>query len=88
MIVDLTHSSDKVVEDVLEIATKPFIISHTGLQGFCNTSRTISDELALKVANKGGVLGIGYWYALEDVPLLYDSMPMRAIEMVLMGVRK
>lgn len=61
MIVDLAHASPQMVRDVLAIdGTRP-IISHTGIHGNCATKRNLPDDLVRAVADKGGVIGIGYW---------------------------
>jgi microsomal dipeptidase-like Zn-dependent dipeptidase len=59
--VDVAHSSPAVVEDVLAIAMRPIVISHTGIKGVCNSPRNIEDALMKRVADAGGVVGIGYW---------------------------
>ncbi|NNJ71610.1 MAG: dipeptidase [Enterobacterales bacterium] len=61
IIVDVSHSSEAVVRDVLEIATRPLVVSHTGVYGHCPKQRNISDELMLRIAEKGGLIAIGYW---------------------------
>jgi len=48
IIIDVSHSSEQVVEDVLNISDKPLVISHTGFKGHCNTDRNISDSLMKK----------------------------------------
>jgi membrane dipeptidase len=61
MIVDLAHASAKTIEDVLAIATRPVIVSHTGVKGTCDNARNLSDDQVRAIASKGGVIGIGYW---------------------------
>lgn len=61
IIIDLAHSSPKVVDDTLELVTRPVVVSHTGVKGACDTARNISDERMKRIAAKGGVIGIGYW---------------------------
>ncbi|PKQ06996.1 MAG: peptidase M19 [Alphaproteobacteria bacterium HGW-Alphaproteobacteria-11] len=61
IIVDVAHSSHAVVEDVLEIATRPVVISHTGIKGACDSPRNIDDALMKRVAEAGGLIGMGYW---------------------------
>ena len=61
VIVDVAHSSAAVVEDVLAIATRPFIVSHTGVKGACDSARNLEDALMQRIAAKGGLIGIGYW---------------------------
>jgi len=61
MIVDLAHASPKTIDDVLAIATRPVVVSHTGVKGTCNNNRNLSDDQIRSVAAKGGLIGIGYW---------------------------
>jgi microsomal dipeptidase-like Zn-dependent dipeptidase len=61
MIVDLAHSSPKTINDVLAIAKRPVLVSHTGVRGTCNNQRNLSDAQLRNIAAKGGLIGIGYW---------------------------
>jgi len=61
LIIDLAHASPQTVEDVLAIATRPVVVSHTGVKGTCNNNRNLSDDQIRAVAAKGGLIGIGYW---------------------------
>ena len=63
MIIDVAHSSEAMVRDVLEFSSRPVIVSHTGLKGICDTPRNISDSLMKEIAREGGLIGIGYWDA-------------------------
>jgi len=61
ILVDLAHSSPRTMDDVLAMATRPVIVSHTGVKGTCNNTRNLSDDQLRGVARTGGVIGIGYW---------------------------
>ena len=61
MLIDLSHASSKLIEDVLEISTQPILVSHTGVKGTCNRSRNLTDNQILSVAKTGGLIGIGFW---------------------------
>jgi membrane dipeptidase len=61
MLIDLAHASPVTLRDVTAIATKPVIVSHTGVKGTCNNTRNLSDDELRAVARTGGVVGIGYW---------------------------
>jgi len=61
MLIDLAHSSPATLRDVTAIATRPVVISHTGVKGTCNNNRNLSDDELRAVARTGGVIGIGYW---------------------------
>jgi membrane dipeptidase len=58
MTIDLSHASPQLIEDVCAIATRPLVVSHTGVCGTCNTSRNLSDRSIQLVANSGGLIGI------------------------------
>ncbi|MDY7232943.1 dipeptidase [Hyalangium rubrum] len=61
MTIDLAHASRKTIQDVLAIATRPVVVSHTGVKGTCDNNRNLSDEQLRAIARNGGVIGIGYW---------------------------
>ena len=58
MILDLAHTSPAVVDEVLKMADRPVIASHTGVRGTCDNERNLSDEHVKGIARTGGVMGI------------------------------
>jgi membrane dipeptidase len=60
ILVDLAHASPKTIEDVTAMASRPVIVSHTGVRGTCD-NRNLSDKQLRKIAATGGVIGIGFW---------------------------
>ncbi|MEO8448798.1 MAG: dipeptidase [Gemmatimonadota bacterium] len=61
IIIDLAHASPATVDDVLSMATRPVVVSHTGLAGTCPGPRNLTDDQVRRIAANGGVIGIGYW---------------------------
>ena len=61
MLIDLAHASRPLIDDVLTMATRPVLVSHTGVQGTCKGTRNLSDKHLQGIAATGGVIGIGYW---------------------------
>jgi microsomal dipeptidase-like Zn-dependent dipeptidase len=61
MIIDLAHASPATLRDVTAVATRPLLVSHTGVKGTCNNQRNLSDDELRSVAKTGGVIGIGLW---------------------------
>ena len=61
MLIDLAHTSKPMIDDVLAIATRPLLVSHTGVAGTCPGPRNLSDEHLRRIAAGGGLVGIGYW---------------------------
>ncbi|MBI1745087.1 MAG: dipeptidase [Acidobacteria bacterium] len=61
ILVDLAHASPQTIDDVLAIAQRPVVVSHTGVKGTCDNRRNLSDDHIKAIARNGGVIGIGYW---------------------------
>lgn len=61
IIIDLAHSSPRVVRDVLAMVDVPVIVSHTGIDGNCPSKRNFDDALMQEIAAAGGLVGIGFW---------------------------
>ena len=61
MTIDLAHASPATVEDTLDLATRPVVVSHVGVKGTCAGPRNLSDAQLRGIARNGGVVGIGYW---------------------------
>jgi microsomal dipeptidase-like Zn-dependent dipeptidase len=81
IIIDVSHSSENVVNDVLKITNQPIVISHTGFDGYCKSPRNISDSLMIEIANKGGLIGVGFWDAA-----VCDNTPKAVAEAIFYGV--
>jgi membrane dipeptidase len=58
MILDVAHCSPKMVDEILQITTKPIVSSHTGVQGTHMSVRNISDNHIKGIAKTGGLISI------------------------------
>lgn len=61
MLIDVAHASSETLHDITSMATKPVVVSHTGVKGVCNNNRNLTDDQLRAVAATGGVIGVGYW---------------------------
>lgn len=61
MVIDLAHASEKTIDDVLDLATGPVMVSHTGVQSTCNRTRNLSDSHIKRIAQSGGIIGIAFF---------------------------
>lgn len=61
MLIDLAHASPKTIDDVLRIARRPVVVSHTGVRGTCDNQRNLTDAQLAAISARGGVIGIGVW---------------------------
>lgn len=60
MIIDVSHLNDAGFYDVLKYTTKPFVASHSNARSICGVARNMSDDMILKLAKRGGVMGINF----------------------------
>jgi microsomal dipeptidase-like Zn-dependent dipeptidase len=61
VLLDLAHASPSLLADAVAAATRPVVVSHTGVRGTCDNARNLSDSQLRAVAGTGGIVGIGFW---------------------------
>ena len=77
IIIDLSHSSRDTIKEILDIAEKPVLFSHTGLKGVCNNNRNITDDEIRGIKKNGGVIGVAFFEKATcgtGVDSIIDSM--------------
>lgn len=55
---DISHSSDKVLDDVLRLSKTPVILTHSGCKAVYDNPRNVDDAYLRALAAKGGVIQI------------------------------
>ena len=61
MIVDVSHCSDEAFWDMIDIAEKPIIASHSNARAVCDVSRNLTDDMFRAICATGGVVGINQY---------------------------
>ena len=61
MIPDVSHMSDEGIEDMLQIAKKPFVASHSNARSLCPHQRNLTDEFLKRMGEKGCVIGANFF---------------------------
>ena len=59
MIVDLAHASAATIDDVLAVATRPVVASHTGVRAVCDTPRNVPTTSSAGSPPRAGWSGSG-----------------------------
>lgn len=73
VIIDLAHSSNETMMDVLGLSKHPVIFSHGGVRAFTDHDRAVTDEEIRMIASNGGVIGIWpHGRHIETVELMVD----------------
>jgi membrane dipeptidase len=60
MLVDLSHVSPKVMEDVLKISTAPVIFSHSSARALCDVPRNVPDNILKQIPKNGGIVMVSF----------------------------
>lgn len=58
MIIDQSHASDDVFDQLIELSKPPFILSHSSCRAVCDHPRNLDDARMKKLAAKGGTIQI------------------------------
>ena len=61
MVMDVAHASSATIDDVLSLAARPVVASHTGVQASAPGIRNLPDDQVRGIAATGGLVGIGFW---------------------------
>jgi membrane dipeptidase len=83
MIVDIAHATAPTVADILKMAKRPLIASHTAARTLGNHPYSMVDEHIQEVARRGGVIGVilmPYWLSnYSTVPQAENKGTLREV---------
>lgn len=66
MIVDVSHVSDRTFWDVVELAERPLLASHSSCRALADHPRNMTDDMIRAVAERGGAVCINYYTRFID----------------------
>ena len=78
MLVDLSHSADSTMDDVLDRADRPVVSSHAGMRRLAPLPRNVSDRHLEAIAGTGGLTGISLFNGHLDADFENRCAPLRA----------
>lgn len=58
--VDVSHASDKLFYDVVNVSQKPIIATHSNSRAVCGHKRNLTDEQFRLIKDSGGIVGINF----------------------------
>ena len=77
MIIDVAHSSEAIIDDILKHYEGAILTSHTGVKGTYDSPRNLSDRHLQEIAKRGGLIGIAYFSGAiggEGIPGIVRAM--------------
>ena len=61
MLIDVSHTGIKTIEDILTVTKNPIIASHSGARALREHTRNLTDNQIRAIANGGGVIGVVFY---------------------------
>ena len=60
VLVDVSHLNDRGFEELLSVAKKPFVASHSNARSVCGHRRNLPDAFIQEMVRRGGLIGLNY----------------------------
>lgn len=73
MIIDVSHADEKTFRDIIDIAGKPIIASHSNAWAVHKEPRNLKDDQLKAISGTGGVIGVNFYTKFIDRPGRVDS---------------
>jgi membrane dipeptidase len=61
VIIDVSHTGIKTIQDILQVTTNPIIATHSGARAIKNHYRNLYDSQIIDIAKSGGVIGVVFY---------------------------
>lgn len=75
IIVDISHLNDRGFDDLLNVATKPFMATHSNARSICSHKRNLTDDMIKELVKRDCLIGLNYYTAfISDSSLDNDSV--------------
>jgi membrane dipeptidase len=88
LVVDVSHASDKMFQDVAAVSTKAFIASHSNCRAICPHRRNLTDDQIRQIGERGGIMGLNYYGAFlreDGQPQSWDDLLVHIDHMLTVG---
>ena len=78
MLVDVSHVSDKTIEDTLAVSKAPVFASHSSCRALADMPRNLTDAQIRAISAKGGVVMVNFSSTFVDQKVIDDSRARRS----------
>lgn len=87
IVVDVSHASEPLFYDVVELAKKPFIATHSNAKAVCSHPRNLTDAQFEIIRQRGGLVGLNLhrWFLTEDGEADLDDVFRHAYHFLSLG---
>ena len=61
ILIDISHLNDTGFQDLLEVAKKPFLATHSNARALCGHKRNLTDEMICEMVRRDCLIGLNYF---------------------------
>ena len=61
MVLDVSHLNDHGFADLLEVAAKPFVATHSNARALCSHKRNLTDDMIREMVRRDCLIGLNYF---------------------------
>lgn len=88
VLVDASHLNDRGFDDLLSVAEKPFVASHSNARAVCGHKRNLTDEQIRELVRRGCLIGLNFYSAFlreDGCPATLDDLWRHAAHFLELG---
>ena len=63
IIIDISHLNDRGFDDLLKVASKPFMATHSNARTVCSHKRNLTDDMIKELVKRNCLIGLNYYTA-------------------------
>lgn len=88
VLVDVSHLSDPGFWDVMELARKPMIASHSNARSICGHRRNLTDEQITAIIGNQGIIGLNFYRDFIGLGMDFDAVRAHLEHILALGGEK
>lgn len=88
ILVDVSHLNDRGFQDLLEVASRPFVASHSNARAVCSHSRNLTDGQIRELVSRRCLIGLNYYNLFlrqDGCPATLDDLYRHAAHFLELG---
>ena len=74
ILIDVSHLNDAGFADLLKVATKPFIATHSNARSVCGHKRNLTDDMIREMVKRDCLIGLNYFVKFLEDDGVVDSL--------------
>ena len=74
ILIDVSHLNDTGFSDLLSVARKPFVATHSNVRSVCKHNRNLTDDMIREMVRRDCLIGLNYYVSFLEDDGVVDSL--------------